>query len=488
MKKAELVFIAYPGSGCIVSTVGIAKYLLTQHEHLFATVLVMKLPFHSTYDVVTYTQSLSSSSSSISKRINFIDLPQENTYADSIAADFLRQFLEDQKLHVKNAVAKLMDSRRSTCSDDSPRLTGFVVDVLCTTMIDVADEFGIPSYVFLTSGAGFLSLLFHLLQLHDEENVDPTQFKNDPTAELVVPGFLNRVPARVLPGVMLDKDLAPTMMGYARKIRGSKGIMVNTFMELESCAIRSLSDDDAKFPPVYPVGPILNLNAHPNIIGSDITKWLDDQPPSSVVFLCFGTIGSFSRDQVKEIAIALENSGVRFVWSLRKPPSKMAFAMPGNYADLEEILPKEFLDRTAEIGRIIGWAPQVDILSHQAVGGFVSHCGWNSTLKSLWFGVPIATLPLKSEQQLNAFELVKELGLGVEIKIDHRGCFYGGNEHSIVSAKEIELGIKRVMEVDSDTRKRVKEMSEKSRRALMDGGSSYSSLNDFIKTLMDGLP
>ncbi|KAH7533626.1 hypothetical protein FEM48_Zijuj04G0151600 [Ziziphus jujuba var. spinosa] len=351
MKKAELVFIAYPGSGCIVSTVGIAKYLLTQHEHLFATVLVMKLPFHSTYDVVTYTQSLSSSSSSISKRINFIDLPQENTYADSIAADFLRQFLEDQKLHVKNAVATLMDSRRSTCSDDSPRLTGFVVDVLCTTMIDVADEFGIPSY------------------LHDEENVDPTQFKNDPTAELVVPGFLNRVPARVLPGVMLDKDLAPTMMGYARKIRGSKGIMVNTFMELESCAIRSLSDDDTKFPPVYPVGPILNLNAHPNILGSDITKWLDDQPPSSVVFLCFGTIGSFSRDQVKEIAIALENSG-----------------------------------------------------------------------------------------------------------------------HSIVSAKEIELGIKRVMEVDSDTRKRVKEMSEKSRRALMDGGSSYCSLNDFIKTLMDGLP
>ncbi|KAI5339868.1 hypothetical protein L3X38_019141 [Prunus dulcis] len=80
-----------------------------------------------------------------------------------------------------------------------------------------------------------------------------------------------------------------------------------------------------------------------------------------------------------------------------------------------------------------------------------------------------------SEQQLNTFELVKELGLAVEIKMDYRK----GSE-VVVSAEEIGRGIREVMEKDSDTRERVKEMSVKSKKALLDGGSSHSSLGCFI--------
>ncbi|GJT83492.1 hypothetical protein Tco_1057834, partial [Tanacetum coccineum] len=71
---------------------------------------------------------------------------------------------------------------------------------------------------------------------------------------------------------------------------------------------------------VYPVGPILNLDG---VAGKsedrDGISWLDDQPPSSVVLLCFGSMGSFDEVQVKEIAYGLERSGYRFVWSLRRP-------------------------------------------------------------------------------------------------------------------------------------------------------------------------
>ncbi|MCI68776.1 UDP-glucose flavonoid 3-O-glucosyltransferase 6-like, partial [Trifolium medium] len=79
-----------------------------------------------------------------------------------------------------------------------------------------------------------------------------------------------------------------------------------------------------------------------------------------------------------------------------------------------------FLDRTAEIGKVIGWAPQVQVLAHPATGGFVSHCGWNSTLESIHYGVPIATWPLFADQQTNALELVSELKMGVEIALDYR--------------------------------------------------------------------
>ncbi|PRQ52246.1 UDP-glucose flavonoid 3-O-glucosyltransferase 6 [Rosa chinensis] len=130
------------------------------------------------------------------------------------------------------------------------------------------------------------------------------------------------------------------------------------------------------------------------------------------------------------------------------------------------------LDRTIEIGKVIGWAPQVAILAHSAVGEFVSHCGWYSILESIWDGVPIATWPFYAEQQVNAFELVKELKLAIEIDIGYRkDCGV------IVSRQDIGKGIKEVMEQES---KRMKEMSQMSKKTLEDDGSSYSSLGRFI--------
>ncbi|XP_057982257.1 UDP-glycosyltransferase 71A16-like [Malania oleifera] len=178
-------------------------------------------------------------------------------------------------------------------------------------------------------------------------------------------------------------------------------------MELESHALESILLD-GNIPPVYPVGPILNLQQQQEAGPAGIMTWLDEQPPLSAVFLCFGSMGSFGPDQVKEIARALERSGYRFLWSLRRPPSKEIGAMISEYVDLQEVLPEGFLDRTIHTGKVIGWAPQVAILSHPAIGGFVSHCGWNSTLESVWCGVPIATWPMYAEQQINAFQRERE--------------------------------------------------------------------------------
>ncbi|GKV28156.1 hypothetical protein SLEP1_g37242 [Rubroshorea leprosula] len=209
----------------------------------------------------------------------------------------------------------------------------------------------------------------------------------------------------------------------------------------------------------------------------------------TLVFLCFGSLGSFGEDQVQEIARALEQSGHRFLWSLRKPQPKGTISSPTDYSNLEEVLPEGFLDRTVEIGKVIGWAPQVSVLAHPAVGGFVSHCGWNSTLESILFGVPIAAWPLYAEQQFNAFQLVKELGLAVEIKMDYNMDLRLEIEPPIVTAEEIKRGMVGLMEPESDVRKKVKVMSEKSRKAsVKGGGSSHSSLQDFISHVLGNMP
>ncbi|KAL6976031.1 putative UDP-glucose flavonoid 3-O-glucosyltransferase 3 [Sarracenia purpurea var. burkii] len=329
--------------------------------------------------------------------------------------------------------------------------------------------------------------------LHDDHNFDVTELEGS-DAELAIPTFSNPVPTKVLPSVLVEKEYGSSkvFLRIAKKLRETKGIMINTFEELEFHAVNILSGDD-KIPPLYPVGPVLNLdggsNEGRNQRSEEIMRWLDNQPLSSVVFLCFGSMGTFDEPQVKEIATALENSGHRFLWALRRPPPKGKVGFPGDYENLNEVLPEGFLERTAEIGKVIGWAPQVAVLSHPAVGGFVSHCGWNSTLESLWYGVPVATWPMYAEQQGNAFQMVKEFGLAVEITLDYRKDLRM-ESNVIVTAAEIEGGIRRLMDGDTSTgiKKKVKEMSRKSRIAVAEGGPSYNSMGRFIEDVINKTP
>ncbi|KAJ0028644.1 hypothetical protein Pint_36638 [Pistacia integerrima] len=480
--KAELVFIPAPGVGHLGSTVELAKLLLHRHQRISITVLVMKLPFDS--KVNTYLNSLSAGD-----RISFLHLPNDDLQGFNPKKLF-PSFIECHKTLVKEAVSKLVHSE--SVSDDPPRLAGFVLDLFCTSMIDVADEFGVPSYIFFTSSAGYLGLMLHAQALYDEQNKHIIELK-DSDSELEVPSLVNPIPARVLPSVYLEKDWSMIGFQLARSFRRVKGIVVNSFMELESYTIKSFSNGETNIPPVYPVGPVLNLEGNSIDLGSggsktktEIMDWLDDQPPSSVVFLCFGSMGSFDEDQVKEIACALEQSGQRFLWSLRQRRPKGQSGAPRDYTNLTDVLPEGFLDRTVGIGKVMGWAPQVSILAHKAIGGFVSHCGWNSILESIWFEVPMATWPIYAEQQFNAFEMVIELGVAVEIKMDYRKEFSGENQ-MIVRSREIEKGIKKLMEDENAIRKRVKEISEKSKKAMMEGGSSFTLLGCFIDDVMSNL-
>ncbi|XP_028791166.1 anthocyanidin 3-O-glucosyltransferase 6-like [Neltuma alba] len=480
MKKSQLVFVPCPVMGHVVSAVEFARLLINRHQHLSITVLIIRAPFDP--NVQAYTHSLTSSLS-FPERLQFTLLPPhpDPTKCQTLhSSSLLNSLVETQKSNVRDAVSKL------NSATDSPWLAGFVVDMFCTAMIDVATEFGVPTMVFFTSSAAFLGFKLHIHTLRERDNVDTTELNvKDSGTEFAIPCYETRVPVSVFPSVMFDRDWTLFFLNNASRIKKAKGVIVNTFEELEPHALHSFSKSDLT---VYPIGPILNVMDTKTTMtqrSDHVMEWLDDQPPSSVLFLCFGSRGYFDeQDQVTEIARALERSGVHFLWSLRRPPPKgPAFEAPRDYSfsELEEVLPEGFLERTADIGRVMGWAPQPQILAHRAVGGFVSHCGWNSILESIYYGVPIATWPLYAEQQLNAFQVVRELKISVEICMDYRDESDATvGKSGVISAGRIEKGIKEVMQKESEVRKKVKHMSEMSRRALMEGGSSYSCVGRFI--------
>ncbi|CAN1145351.1 Putative UDP-glucose flavonoid 3-O-glucosyltransferase 3 [Linum perenne] len=471
-QQLKLVFIPYPAVGHLASMVEFSKLIINRHSTLSVSFLIATSPATSA-SITNYTNSVSSSSDS-SPRIKLIILPNLDDNPPSKFDPI--SIMDSQKPQLKQAVlAELAHS-------DPPRLAGLVLDMFCTSMLDVADDLGVPSFIYYTSTASTLGFFFHMQYLYDHHNYDilATTDSNDPEQLLNIPTYENPVPRKVFP--LLDKDGWVMFRRMVRDFRKAKGILVNTVKELESHATESLLCGLIKNPKVYPVGPILNLNSDTwaSSASHDVIGWLDQQHESSVVFLCFGSLGAFCGEQVKEIAHVLERSGERFVWSLRRPTGEgVQLSNPKDYDDFGEVLPEGFLDRTADVGRVIGWAPQTAVLAHKATGGFVSHCGTNSMLESLWFGVPMATWPMFADQQLCAFLLVKELGIATEISMGYQVMRVG----EIVKADDIERGIRKLMDKDSLSKKKLKEFSDKTKEAIRDGGSSSSSIAEFLATL-----
>ncbi|KAG8495242.1 hypothetical protein CXB51_012868 [Gossypium anomalum] len=465
MKKVELIFVPTPGAGHLASTVEFVKRLIHHDDRILVTIL--SIEWHSSGFADAYSESLATLQPDRIQLIQLSRVDPPPLHLWTLAPEaFVYALIQSYIPHVRNAVTKIL-SMKST--SDSTRVAGLVLDLFCSPMVDVATELGLSSYIYLTSNASFFGLVLYLQALH-RQNGSEFEYPNpeNPNKDLghLIPGFANPVPSCVLPSLMFNKHGSYTAsVKIAERFKDAKGIVINTFEELETYALSCFVN--GQNPPIYPVGPVIHLDnlPHPELDQLQryrIMKWLDNKPESSVVFLCFGSHGCHGPPQVKEIALGLEQSGQRFLWSLRMPETPLNDAAGAvHYKNPEEMLPEGFLERIQERGMICRWAPQVEVLGHKAVGGFVSHCGWNSILESLWHGVPIVTWPIYAEQQLNAY-MMKEVGLAVELRLDYRG-----GTSDIVKAEEIEEAVRQVMDAGSEVRKKVKEMAEMARKAVM---------------------
>ncbi|KAK2640919.1 hypothetical protein Ddye_022682 [Dipteronia dyeriana] len=179
-----------------------------------------------------------------------------------------------------------------------------------------------------------------------------------------------------------------------------------------------------------------------------IMDWLNKKEASSVVFVSFGSENFLSQEEIEEMAHGLELSNVDFIWVVR------IHGANNNVKTIHEALPQGLLDRIQIQGKglILDWAPQAKILAHKSSGGFVSHCGWNSTLEAMMYGVPIIAIPLKFDQPLNA-NLVVDMGVAIEVP---------ARKEKKITRQEVAKAIKSVVveEQGNEIRRRAKELSE----------------------------
>ncbi|KAK1692875.1 hypothetical protein QYE76_009572 [Lolium multiflorum] len=213
---------------------------------------------------------------------------------------------------------------------------------------------------------------------------------------------------------------------YADQCASGMSVAERWFLALDKCtvlAIRSCVEWEPESfklvapllgKPVLPLGllppsPDGGRRRAPGSSEDDATlRWLDTQPPGSVVYVALGSEVPLSVEQVHELALGLELAGARFLWALRKPTGTSVL----HDADP---LPSGFQDRTSSHGLVtMGWVPQLSILAHAAVGGFLTHCGRNSLVEGLLFGHPLVMLPIVGDQGPNARQMeAKKAGLQV---------------------------------------------------------------------------
>jgi len=260
----------------------------------------------------------------------------------------------------------------------------------------------------------------------------------------------------------------------------SAGLLANSCRALEGEFIDFLAQQMAaigkKVFAIGPLNPLLDAGAPERSSGSrhGCLRWLDEQPPESVLYVSFGSMSSLRGEQIEELAAALRGSNQRFIWVLRDADRANVFADDGESRHAR--LLAEFTKQIGGRGLVItGWAPQLDILAHPATAAFVSHCGWNSTMESLSHGKPILAWPMHSDQPWDAELVCGYLKAGFLV----RPC----EKHAeVIPAATLLQVIERMMASDEGraVRQRATDVGEAVRESVAAGGSSQKDLEDFV--------
>jgi len=209
-------------------------------------------------------------------------------------------------------------------------------------------------------------------------------------------------------------------------------------------------------------------------------SWLDGQKPNSVLFVSFGSIVTASMEQMREFAFGLEASNTAFLWVIR--PDLIDDTSQSKEC---QTMFAELVKRTQNRALLVPWAPQTAVLSHPAVGAFLTHCGWNSTLESISSGVPMLGWPRFADQNTNSHYVTSVWKVGLELR---QSTAEDGS--AVVLKDEIADKVKKIMG-DSETedlevseiRRNARNLQMAARNAVSNGGSSQAALSQFVKLI-----
>ncbi|EXB30467.1 UDP-glycosyltransferase 76E2 [Morus notabilis] len=396
---------------------------------------------------------------------SFLPFPDGLSDHDLASSDVVAHILtinDNCKKTFERRIEQLMEEKRL----QGEIISCIISDELMSFAEDAANNLKLPSIILRTTSAATTFARCRLVTIKEEGGI-PFPFQG-PFSHDLVPG-LHPLRFKDLPfSPSPDFERFVRLIAIAYNKRTSSAIIWNTMTCLEQSTLDQVQQQSEV--PVFPIGPIYKMaaaNICSGLIKDDRSclSWLDKQPHNSVIYVSsLGSLASIGEREVSEIASGLANSEQRFLWVIRPDSIRSSHWI--------ELLPKGFQDVVGDKGCIVRWAPQREVLAHPAVGGFWSHCGWNSTLESITEGVPMICKPWFSDQRVNARYVSHVWRVGLELEELER--------------EEIERVVRRLMLDDEgkEMRERAKELKEKIEVSTREGGSSCNYLDELINFIM----
>ncbi|KAL2476884.1 UDP-glycosyltransferase 85A2 [Forsythia ovata] len=469
--KPHAVCIPYPAQGHINPMLKLAKLL--HHLGFYITFV------HTEYSHKRLLKSRGPAALEGMPDFRFETIPDGLPPSDAEATQDIPSLCESISKTCLVPFCSLL-SKLNNAAPEVPPVTCIVSDGVMSFTVKAAEQFGLPEVLFWTTSAcGFLGYTQyrHLMDRGYTPLKDMGQVTNGYLETILdwVPGTKD-IRLRDIPSFIRTTDSNDIMLNFVlsevEAVPKAKALILNTFDALEPDVLNAIS---VMYPRIYTVGPLQLMmnhihNERYNSLSSSLWKensecidWLNTKEPDSVVYVNFGSVTVVTAEQLTEFAWGLANSKKSFLWIIR--PDIVA----GNSA----MLPPEFLTETKERSMLISWCPQEQVLKHPAIGGFLTHCGWNSTIESIVGGVPVICWPFFAEQQMNCRYSCVQWDIGMEIDNN-------------VKQDEVEVLVKELMdgEKGKKMKKKAMEWKKKAEEATAPGGSSYINLEKLVKEVL----
>ncbi|OEL17460.1 Cyanohydrin beta-glucosyltransferase [Dichanthelium oligosanthes] len=363
----------------------------------------------------------------------------------------------------------------------APPVSCVVADTPMPFAAVAAREVGVPDVQFFTASACGLMGYLQFQELLAREIIPlkgiRTDYKSDGSLDTPlewVPG-MKGMRLRDMPTFCRTTDADDWLLHFhvhqMRTAAASKAVILNTFYDMEKDVVDALAP---LLPPVYTVGPLASVIASlPESGGGgggdtasgggisllqedeECMAWLDGKAPRSVVYLSFGSHASMGGARLQEFAAGLARCGTPYLWVLR----------PEMAAEVEAV--------GGDDGLVVPWCAQEAVLSHPAVGLFVTHCGWNSILESVVAGVPVLGCPVLSEQTTNCRQVCTARGIGGELPQE------AGSEEIAALVREMMAGRK-----GKEARDKTLEWKRLAEASAKEGGSSYENIGRLVENVL----
>ncbi|KAF7849590.1 hypothetical protein BT93_L0570 [Corymbia citriodora subsp. variegata] len=443
-RTVHVVAIPYPGRGHINPMMNLCKLLASMAPDILITFVVTE----EWLGVV--------GSEPKPDAVRFASIPNVIP-SERVRAENFPGFLEAVMTKMEAPVEQLLDRLE-------PPVTTILADTYLFWAVRIGNKRKIPVGSFWTMAVSVFSV-FHHFDLLVQNNHFPIDLA-ERGDELVdyIPGLS---PTRLVDLPTFFEGRGRVTVGRALEgfswMPKAQYIISTAFYELEPHAIDALKAELSL--PIYTVGPLipyLELEDKSSVSASrddrpDYFRWLDSQPEASVLYISLGSFLSVSKEQMEELAAGVRSSGVRFLWVSRDGGSWVEDSVCG--------------DR----GLVVPWCDQLKVLNHSAVGGFWTHCGYNSILEAVFASIPMLAFPIFWDQIPNCKLVEQDWKIGWRVK---------KTRAELVSRQAISEILQRFMDLDSEDgkaiRKRASELRQACGQAILKGGSSYSDINAFI--------